>query len=99
MAEDPKAIYDAKDVEPVVLYGKRASGQGTVYPILTDAYGSLLTANGLSLPSWDYMSLGISSETETYTFKTGGSGGSTVATVTIVYTDSGRTDILTVTKT
>lgn len=55
--------------------------------------------SGLSIPAFDYVSLSIASATETYTFKTGGSGGTTVATVTIVYTDSSRADILTVTKT
>jgi len=37
--------------------------------------------------------------TETYTFKSGGSSGSTVATVTVVYTDATKEFISTVTKT
>ena len=56
-------------------------------------------ASGLTLRPYDYVSLNISSATETYTFKRNGSGGTTVNTVVIVYTDSGRTDISTVTKT
>jgi len=55
--------------------------------------------NKLVPEHWDYMALAINSATETYTFKTGGSGGTTEATVVIVYTDSNRTDISTVTKT
>lgn len=68
----------------------------TTKRLLVDATVGL---GGLALPDYDYMALVISSETETYTFKTGGSGGTTVATVTIVYTDSSRSDISTVTKT
>lgn len=60
-----------------------------------------LFANGLQLGVYDYVSLALSSgdTTETYIFKTGGAGGTTVATVTIVYTDSTRSVISSVTKT
>lgn len=56
---------------------------------------------GLNLPGWDYCSRALSGgdTTETFTFKTGGSGGTTVATVVVVYTDSTRVDISSVTKT
>lgn len=56
---------------------------------------------GLKIQSYDYVSMALSAgdTTETYTFKTGGSGGTTVATVVIVYTDSTRDVISTVTKT
>jgi hypothetical protein len=54
------------------------------------------TMSGLSLPQFDFMSLAINSATETYTFK---KSNTLVATVTIVYTDATRADILTVTKT
>ena len=37
--------------------------------------------------------------TEVYTYKTGGSGGTTVGTITVVYTDSTKEFISTVTKT
>lgn len=60
---------------------------------------SIPVVSGLSLPKFDYVSNSISpATTETYTFKTGGASGTTVATVTIVYTDSTRVDISTVTK-
>ena len=36
------------------------------------------------------MALSGGNTTETYTFKTGGSGGTTVGTVTVVYTSSAR---------
>lgn len=59
-----------------------------------------LTA-GLDLGTYDYVSMALSggNTTETYTYKTGGSGGTTVATVTIVYTDSTRSVLSSVTKT
>lgn len=54
---------------------------------------------GLSLPVYDYISVAYPvATTEVYTFKTGGAGGSTVATVTVVYTDSTKTNLSTVTK-
>ena len=58
-------------------------------------------SSGLDLPVYDYVSMALSAgdTTETYTFKTGGSGGSTVATVVVVYTTSTRDVLSTVTKT
>lgn len=56
--------------------------------------------NGLILPTFDYVSMTIApAGTETYVFKTGGAGGTTVSTVVIVYTDATRVDISTVTQT
>lgn len=65
---------------------------------LVDASGN---AAGIGLPAYDFVSMALSAgdTTETYTFKTGGSGGTTVATVAIVYTSSSREVISTVTKT
>ena len=62
---------------------------------------SLINGGGIGLPSFDYVSMALSggNTIETYTFKTGGSGGTTVATVTIVYTDSTRSVLSSVTKT
>lgn len=55
---------------------------------------------GLGIPEYDYVSMALSAgdTTETYTFKTGGSGGTTVATVTVVYTSSVREVLSSVTK-
>lgn len=56
--------------------------------------------NGLAIPYYDYVSVAYPiATTETYTFKTGGSGGNTVATVTIVYTDATKENLSTVTRT
>jgi hypothetical protein len=49
---------------------------------------------------WDYCSLALTNATtETYTFKTGGSGGTTVKTIVVVYTDDTKETLSTVTKT
>lgn len=56
--------------------------------------------NTLVTKNYDYVSVSYDSATqETYTFKSGGSGGTTVATIVIVYTDSTKANISTVTKT
>lgn len=57
--------------------------------------------HGLNLGVYDYVSMALSGgdTTETYTFKTGGSSGTTVATVVIVYTDDTREVLSSVTKT
>ena len=53
----------------------------------------------LSGISYDYLSASYPDQTtEIFTYKLGGSGGTTVATVTIVYTDSTKENISTVTK-
>ena len=52
------------------------------------------------LPAYDYASLVVSpATTETWTFKMGGSGGTTVATLVIVYTDAGRGTVSSLTLT
>lgn len=60
---------------------------------------TLLKTVGLGVPQWDYTALVQASTTDTWAFKTGGSGGSTVATVVITYTDSGKGTISNITKT
>lgn len=65
--------------------------------------GSLIRSyppNAMNLKPFDYVSMAISPDTtETYTFKSGGSGGAVTNTVVIVYTSNTRADISTVTKT
>lgn len=56
-------------------------------------------ASPLNLKPYDYVSRGLVSATETWTFKSGGSGGTTTNTVVVVYTDSTLAIISTVTKT
>lgn len=55
---------------------------------------------GLILAEFDYIAYtNTNSTTDTYVYKFGGSGGSIVATITIVYTDTSKNTISTVTKT
>lgn len=55
--------------------------------------------NGLVTLAHDYISAAYPDDTtEVYTFKTGGSSGTTVATITIVYTDNTKENLSTVTK-
>lgn len=57
-------------------------------------------ANAIVSEKYDFVSFAYpDSVTEAITFKFGGSGGTTVATVTIVYTDSSKENISTVTRT
>ena len=61
--------------------------------------GDISVAGSLITTDYDYIAVTYPvGTTEVYTFKTGGSGGTTVATVTIVYTDATKTVLSTVTK-
>lgn len=54
---------------------------------------------GLSLPSYDFVALTIPvNTTEVYTFRSGGATGGIVCIVSLVYTDSSRTTLSTVTR-
>ena len=48
---------------------------------------------------WDYVALTQDATTDTWTFKTGGSGGTTTAVIVITYTDSGKGTISNVERT
>lgn len=55
---------------------------------------------GLVGVAYDYMSYtNTSSTVDTYTYKSGGAGGTVVATVTITYTDSSKSQVSTVART
>jgi hypothetical protein len=54
---------------------------------------------GFTLPPYDYCSQVQASTTDTWTFKTGGAGGTTVATITITYTGTDKLTISNVAKT
>ena len=54
---------------------------------------------GLSIPAHDYIAATYpTASQEVYTYKTGGASGTTVATVTIVYTDATKNVLTSVTK-
>jgi len=62
---------------------------------------TLLKIPGLAVPIHDYISATYNDPafTEVYVYKTGGSGGTTVATVTVVYVDATKAKLVSVTKT
>lgn len=61
---------------------------------------SISVVSGIHIPEYDYVSYtNTNTTTDTYTFKSGGSGGRAVATVVIVYTDTTKDQISTVTRT
>ena len=67
------------------ILGKNSDGN--YYDIGVNSDGSL--AAGLGIPSYDYVAVTYpTTTTEQYVFKTGGSTGTTVATVNLTYTDS-----------
>ena len=89
-----------KTVQAILNANCDETGRLAVGTALWNGSAWVAASSGLGLPGYDYVSLAISpATTETYTFKSGGSGGSTVATVTIVYTDATRGTISSVTKT
>lgn len=66
-----------------------------LYRLQVDSAGKLKIAAGL-VPGSDYDYLDVQqtdSDTETFVFKTGGSGGTTVRTIVVNYTSSAKTDI------
>ena len=76
---------------------KIENASGTVINPATEE--TLESVAGLNIPKYDYVVFTYNSGTQTtIVFKTGGSGGTTVATVVIVYTDSTQNNISTVTK-
>ena len=75
----------------------RLQANPSTHALITEA---TIALGGLNMPEYDYVSVAYpTSTTETYTFKTGGSGGTTVATIAIVYTTSTKDYISSVTKT
>jgi hypothetical protein len=55
--------------------------------------------SGLRLPLYDYVSNATTSTSDTYTFRRGGASGTILCVVAIVYTDTTKGTISTVTRT
>lgn len=75
---------------------------GAIVPLYADptTHRLLVDASiGFDLASYDFISLAQNSTQDIYTFKSGGSGGTTVGTITITYTNSTKVTISTVAKT
>jgi len=61
---------------------------------------TVAVTQGISIPAHDYISYTNTSTTvDTYVYKTGGSGGTTVATLTITYTDTTKSQPSSIVKT
>ena len=90
---DNLSFDEPTGVRGMAIYG---SPDGTnVYRAQVDANGNLKVAADLK-PGVDYDYLDVQqtdSDTETYVFKIGGSGGTTVRTIVVNYTSSAKTDI------
>lgn len=65
----------------------------------TNIVGGIQYLYGFEIPAYDYISQTIGSTSKTFVFKTGGSGGTTVATITVNYTDTTLSVMSNVTKT
>jgi hypothetical protein len=61
--------------------------------------GNLIQFGGFNLPVYDYCAQTVNATSDVWVFKTGGSGGTTVATLTINYTDATKATISNVAKT
>lgn len=88
---------------PVGIF-KASNGAELQAMVWVDSAGneitSIPTTSGLSIPDYDYLSVAYPLATqEVYTFKTGGVSGTTVATVTVNYTDATKADLSSVEKT
>ena len=53
---------------------------------------------GLDIAAYDYVSVAEAATTDVYTYKTGGAGGTTVATVTVSFSDSTKQKVVSVLK-
>lgn len=86
----PVEIYTAdKAVSPANPLPVTATGTVTVSVV-----GQLINFN------WDYVAVNYPSDTqEVYTFRSGGSGGAAVGTVTLEYTDNTKANLSSATKT
>ena len=91
------------DDEGRLIFKSTDSDGDVINPATEDKQDDVITElqkmTGLEIPAYDYVSVAYADTTDTYTFKSGGVGGDTVATVTITYTDDTKVDISTVAKT
>jgi hypothetical protein len=68
-------------------------------PVTQRLYVDTKISSGFGLPAYDYVSQTQDTLTDTWVFKTGGVGGTTVATITITYTGTDKLVISNVAKT
>lgn len=84
----------------MIEQGSIKSGSITIRT--ADALGNVInpSQNSINMPTYDYISVAYNDPafTETYTFKTGGSGGATVGTIVLVYLDATKSKLVSMTK-
>jgi len=81
----PRKISEITEGE-IALYGT-SDGGTTWYPVAVDSDGRLNMVSGLVPEEYDYIALSYTGDDLTgVVYKTGGSGGTTVATLTLAYT-------------
>ena len=89
-------IWDVASLSYVDWDGSLSTGALTIGTVDQGTPGAAATpwyvTSGLGIVAYDHVAMVLSggNTIETYTFKTGGAGGTTVATVTVTYTDSTR---------
>ncbi len=102
MVSKPTHVSDVEWAEHEEVYGKKGvigygvDGSDNAVSMLVDSEGKLQvdTLGGLEVPAHNYIALTYVSagngagEIETVTYKTGGVGGTTVATLTLAYNAS-----------
>ena len=104
-----KAVSEQKPIDAPMIEIPEYTMKKPMPVIMTDLKGDPWTPlvggggrgerkKGLHLDEYDYVSLVSTDNREIYTFRKGGSGGSSVGSVTIVYVDSTRSTISTVTR-
>lgn len=84
-------------IKPILLNATTNRLQVEI-PAISSSTDSIASFQGLCIPEHDYIALGYtSSDVTTITYKTGGSSGTTVATLTLAY--DGSSNLLSITKT
>jgi len=92
----PRKISDITDGE-IAIYGS-SDGGTTWYPVKVDDAGRINFLGGLIPHAYDYIALSYTGSNLTgVVYKTGGSGGTTVATLALTY--DGSDNLETITKT
>jgi hypothetical protein len=83
-----------RDTRDYLNFADNGDGTTSRLVTVTGGLGTLLAG-----VSYDHISASYpNSVTEVYSYKTGGSGGATVATVTVVYTSGSKNNVLSVTR-
>jgi len=90
----PRKVSHIDDGE-VAIYGS-SDGGTTWYPVKVDSDGRIDMVSGLVPESYDYVALSYTGANLTgIVYKTGGAGGSTVATLTLTYDGSDNLETIT----